>query len=71
MKWINCRLSMKKDCEEMIPIFSQLFLHKRVHFQRAKPGLHVLSLWRPCRGFPSRVKQVLSLQHTSTFLLVD
>ena len=26
MKWITCRLSMKKDCEEMIPIFSQPFL---------------------------------------------
>lgn len=28
MKWINCRLSMKKDCEEMIPIFSQFFCIK-------------------------------------------
>ncbi len=36
MKWINCRLSMKKDCEEMIPIFSQPFLHKRVYFQRKR-----------------------------------
>lgn len=28
MKWIDCRLSMKKDCEEMIPIFHSLFYIK-------------------------------------------
>lgn len=51
MKWIDCRLAMKKDCEEMIPIFSQPFLHKRVYFQRAKPGLHVLPCGDPAEGF--------------------
>ena len=41
----------EKGCEEMIPIFSQFFLHKIVYFQRAKPGLHVLPCGDPAEGF--------------------
>lgn len=54
----------------MIPIFLQLFFIKGCISNGQSP-VCMSFLLETLQGFPSRVKEVLSLQHTSTFLLVD
>ena len=51
MKWINCRLAMKKGCEEMIPIFYSLFCIKGCICNRQSPV---------CMSFPVETLQRVS-----------
>ena len=52
MKWVNCRLSMKKGCEEMIPIFSHPFFYIKGRISNGQSPV--------CMSFPVETLQRVS-----------